>query len=185
MYIIETGTPILGMDLVTALNLQISGGHLLPVNQPTCAMPQSSVEAAVEPSTDFGYAKGFVHKVKIRSVRPVQQKLRRLPLSDRDAVSAELRYLENHGIIEKIDSSEWVSPIVVTQKKTGGYMLSSEGLFPDDTHIKAILKAPAPSDAPSLWSFLGLTACREGNPCELVSDNGSQFVSAVVTLELF
>lgn len=55
------------MDLVTALNLQISGGQLLPVNQPTCAMLQSSAEAAVEASTDFGCAKGFVHKVKIRS----------------------------------------------------------------------------------------------------------------------
>ncbi len=129
MYIVESGTPILGMDLVTTLNLQISGGQLLPGNQPTCAMLQSAAEAVVESSTDsvepstyFGCAKGFVHKVKIRpEVRPVQQKLRRrLPLSVCDAVSAELRYLEQHWIIENIDSSEWVSPIVVNQKKTGG-----------------------------------------------------------------
>ncbi len=129
MYIVESGTPILGMDLVTTLNLQISGGQLLPGNQPTCAMLQSAAEAVVESSTDsvepstyFGCAKGFVHKVKIRpEVRPVQQKLRRrLPLSVCDAVSAELCYLEQHWIIENIDSSEWVSPIVVNQKKTGG-----------------------------------------------------------------
>ncbi len=112
MYIVESGTPILGMNLVTTLNLQISGGQLLPGNQPTCAMLQSAVEAVVEsstdslePSTDFGCAKGFVHKVKIRlEVRQVQQKL---------CLSVML-------CRQKIDSSEWVSPIVVTQKKTGG-----------------------------------------------------------------
>ena len=53
-------------------------------------------------------------------VKPVQQRLRRLPLSVRDAVSKELKDLEEHGIIKKIDASEWVSPIVVTKKKTGG-----------------------------------------------------------------
>ncbi|CAI5686315.1 unnamed protein product [Oreochromis niloticus] len=35
------------------------------------------------------------------------------------AQSVELKNLEEHGIIEKIDASEWVSPIVVTRRKTG------------------------------------------------------------------
>ncbi len=108
MYIVESGTPILGMDLVTTLNLQISGGQLLPGNQPTCAMLQFAAEAvadSVELFTDFGCAKGFVHKVKIRpEVRQVQQKL----------------CLSVMPCRQKIDSSEWVSPIVVTQNKTGG-----------------------------------------------------------------
>lgn len=104
----------------------------MPGNQPTCVMLQSAVEAAVEPSIDFGCAKSFIHKVKTRpEVRPVQQKLRRLPLSVRDAVSAELRYLEQHGIIEKTDSSEWVSPIAVTQKKTGGIRMYVDLLEPN------------------------------------------------------
>ncbi len=58
---------ILEIDLVTTLNLQISGGQLLPGNQPTCAMLQSAAEAvvesstdSVEPSTDFGCANGFI-----------------------------------------------------------------------------------------------------------------------------
>lgn len=89
MYIVETGTPILGMDLVTTLNLQISGGQRLPGNQPTCVMIQSAVEAAIEPFIDFGCVKSFIHMVKTRpEVSPLQQKLRRLPLSVRDAVSA-------------------------------------------------------------------------------------------------
>ena len=59
--------------------------------------------------------------MKISStVTPVRQKLRRLPLSVRDAVSKETDRLLKEGIIEKIDASPWVSPIVVVQKKSGG-----------------------------------------------------------------
>ncbi|CAM4605479.1 unnamed protein product [Caretta caretta] len=57
------------------------------------------------------------------NVMPVRQKLRRLPFSVREAVSEELRKLVQKDIIEEIDSSEWVSPIVVMQKKGGGICL--------------------------------------------------------------
>ncbi|CAM4657545.1 unnamed protein product [Lepidochelys olivacea] len=57
------------------------------------------------------------------NVMPVRQKLRRLPFSVREAVSEELRKLVQKDIIEEVDSSEWVSPIVVTQKKGGGIRL--------------------------------------------------------------
>ncbi len=70
----------------------------------------------------LGLAAGFVHKVNVRSdVLPVQyQKLCRLPFAVRDAVSQALKRLESEGIIEKGDSSPWVSPLVVIQKKYGG-----------------------------------------------------------------
>ena len=42
-----------------------------------------------------------------------------LPLSVCDTVTAELSKLEKQGIIEGVDSSEWVSPIVVTRRKNG------------------------------------------------------------------
>ena len=72
----------------------------------------------------LGDAKGFVHRVKIRpEVVPIQQKLHRLPFAVHDAVSQEMKTLEEVGIIERLDSSEWVSPIVVTHKKTGGTRL--------------------------------------------------------------
>ncbi|CAM4578900.1 unnamed protein product [Caretta caretta] len=57
------------------------------------------------------------------SVMPVRQKLRCLPFSVREPVSEELRKLVQNDIIEEIDSLEWVSPIVVTQKKGGGIRL--------------------------------------------------------------
>ena len=50
---------------------------------------------------------------------PVQQKLRRFPLSVREAVSQELKKLVKLDVIEPIESSEWVSPIVVTMNKYG------------------------------------------------------------------
>ncbi|CAM5115718.1 unnamed protein product [Eretmochelys imbricata] len=43
----------------------------------------------------------------------------RLPFSVREAVSEELRKRIQKDIIEETDSSEWVSPIVVTQKGGG------------------------------------------------------------------
>lgn len=123
--IVKSGTPLIGRDLCRALDIEIKGGCLIePATN--CAMLQPSSTSLA--STDspvpiptvagFGCTKNFIHKVKIRpGVKPVQQKLRHLPLSVRAAVSDELKMLEENGIIEKIDSSEWVSPIVVTKRK--------------------------------------------------------------------
>ena len=71
-------------------------------------------------SKELGTVKGFCHKVKVRaSVQPVASKLRQLPLVIREQFSAEIQKLEAQGIIERVDSSEWVSPIVVARKKDG------------------------------------------------------------------
>lgn len=39
-----------------------------------------------------------------------------------------------------------------------GHVISAQGLLPNEDHLKAITKAPVPSDATALRSFLGLTA---------------------------
>ncbi|KAI4890396.1 hypothetical protein NFI96_006743 [Prochilodus magdalenae] len=101
----DLGLPLSKTDIV------ITGGPAL--------MGQLSTPSLL--SGTLGCAKGFVHKVKLSdSVAPVRQKLRLLPLSVRDAVSAELEHLLKEGIIERVDASPWVSPIVVTQKKNSG-----------------------------------------------------------------
>ena len=56
-------------------------------------------------------------------MKPVCQKLRRLPLSIREEVSAELKRLLQAGIIEPVDASEWVSPQVVARKRRGSFRL--------------------------------------------------------------
>ncbi len=71
-------------------------------------------------ATRMGCARGIVHRVHVRpGVQPVQQKLRRLPFSICNEVSKELQ----KDVIEPVDASEWVSPIVVTRKKDGGIRL--------------------------------------------------------------
>nr|XP_055067975.1 uncharacterized protein K02A2.6-like [Misgurnus anguillicaudatus] len=127
-YIVDSGTALLGMDLIKGLRLRFEGQRLLPAL--THAKPQASSSAVrcltktASPQRTLGCAKGFVHKVKLAgNTVPVRQKLRRLPLSVRSAVSNELDRLLKEGIIEKIDASPWVSPIVVTLKKTGGIRL--------------------------------------------------------------
>ncbi|KAJ8362815.1 hypothetical protein SKAU_G00116460 [Synaphobranchus kaupii] len=121
-FIVETGTPLMGMDLVTGLRLRIEGATVLP-SAPASAAPVLHLSSATasSPPPAIGCAKNFIHRVKVsRTVTPVRQKLRRLPLSVRDAVTDELNRLLAAGVIENIDASEWISPIVVTQKKTGG-----------------------------------------------------------------
>lgn len=69
----------------------------------------------------IGCATGFVHKIQIMpNAVPVQQKLRRLQFSVRQAVLEELQDLQEKGIIERIDPSPWVSPVVVMQRRGGG-----------------------------------------------------------------
>ncbi|CAM5099970.1 unnamed protein product [Natator depressus] len=124
-YIVHKGTPILGRDLLAALNLRVVNGQIdlpqqstLVVHTPVSAGTQHQVEEKL------GCAYGFLHQVKMwNNVMPIRQTLRRLPFSVREAVSEELRKLVQKDIIEEVDSSEWVSPIVVTQKKSGGIRL--------------------------------------------------------------
>ncbi|KAI2658619.1 Retrovirus-related Pol polyprotein [Labeo rohita] len=115
-YVVPGGTPLLGMDLFTALHLDIRDGSV--------ASSAENGEVAVNLTEPLDLAAGFVHKVKVHSdVPPVQQKLCRLPFAVKDAVSQELKRLESEGIIEKVDSSPWVSSLLVIQKKSGGIRL--------------------------------------------------------------
>ncbi len=110
---------MLGRYLFTGLCLQICDGQ---VSTDQCTHPVSSIDAKSE--NRLGCARGFVHRVQVRpGSQPVQQKLRRLPFSIRNEVSKELQKLVQQDVIEPVDASEWVSPIVVTRKKDGGIRL--------------------------------------------------------------
>lgn len=72
-------------------------------------------------SPGLGLVKNQTHTITVRrNVPPVQAKLRRLPITLRDVVTAEILKLEQQGVIERVSASEWVSPIVVVKKKEGG-----------------------------------------------------------------
>lgn len=120
-FIVEKGTPLMGRDLMSALHVRIENNQVLPSNALSdLAPPVPVLQCTVADLTEFGCAKDFVHRVKLdETVTHVRQKLHRLPLSVHSAVSEELNRLQAAGVIEHIDASAWVSPIVVTQKKSG------------------------------------------------------------------
>jgi len=122
--IVPKGRPILGRDALAGLGVSINcasrtcevngidklnlgGGHI--------------VERFGKVFSDkLGLVKGYQHRVKMKNeVRPVQQKLRRLPIMTRQAVKEEIDKLLETGVIEPIEASEWVSAVVVVAKKNG------------------------------------------------------------------
>ncbi|KAF7643882.1 hypothetical protein LDENG_00231620 [Lucifuga dentata] len=115
----------MGMDLISGLKLHFEGNTILPCSPPPPpalpAAPVMRLSTASSPPDVIGCAKGFIHRVKIsETVTPVRQKLRCLPFAVRDNVTNELNCLLTAGVIERIDASPWVSPIVVIQKTTSG-----------------------------------------------------------------
>ena len=122
-FIAENGTPLMGRDLMTVLSVCIMNNKVLPPDTsapPTTFTPAPVLQCTDTPAPAVGCARQFVHHVKVDpSITPVRQKLRRLPLSVRGAVSDELKRLLAAGVIEPVDASAWVSPIVVIQKKSG------------------------------------------------------------------
>lgn len=162
LYVTRSGTSLLGLDAVQALNFQISGKELRCLHtvvqqtsaSATSTLPATSSDAqgrippqgaiVEQPQSEpkfgmpallwarfshlftpgLGLVRGFQHKVKMKqAVSPVAQKLRRLPFSVRQPVSDQLQTLLSADIIERIDASEWVSPIVAVQKEDGSIRL--------------------------------------------------------------
>lgn len=124
-YVVAQGTTLFGLDAIAALDLHIEGARLMCL-ETLATTSESERIARCEFSHLFtpgpGLARGYEHKVKIRSeVKPTITKLRRLPLQIRDEVSRELKKLLDMDVIEPIDASPWVSPLVVAKKKKWTY----------------------------------------------------------------
>lgn len=120
-------------DDMSATLVEEWAARAMPQKQAAVIPPTESVPAMQSPTLPaclacfnhlftpgLGRVKGIQCKVKIRaSVPPVQHRMRRIPQAARQAVSEEVKRLEQEGVIERINASEWVSPIVVVQKKDG------------------------------------------------------------------
>mgnify|MGYP002805003907 CR=1 FL=1 len=64
--------------------------------------------------------KGFKHKIIEKKMAiPTKHKLRGVPFSVREELEEELDKLCKQGIIEPIESSIWLSPLVVARKRDG------------------------------------------------------------------
>ncbi|KAG5269277.1 hypothetical protein AALO_G00200210 [Alosa alosa] len=95
----------------------------------------------------LGCVNGFIHKVQTNSaVQPVRQKVKRLPLSIREEVSAELNRLLQENIIERVNVSEWVSPLVVARKHPGWLWLGVDLREPSKSVITDCYPLPRMKD---------------------------------------
>ena len=78
-------------------------------------------------------------------IPPVIQRCRRLPLALRDEVSAELNRLQAQEIIEALDSSPWISNLVVVRKKTGSIRICVDAREVNKAVIPDNCKHPLPT----------------------------------------
>ena len=126
VYVVPFGRPIMGLDLMEVFAVNVVDNSVCTVSQPPSSPdpPEQPKQSEPQPGQPPPPILGFQHRVTVNpSVTPVQQPLRRLPWAVRDEVSARLDQLERDGIIEKVEASEWVSPLVVGRKRDGGVRL--------------------------------------------------------------
>ena len=118
-YVVRSGKTILGRDTLANLKLKIN------CETRHCGINEIQGTEIVGAYGDLfekrlGKVRGFEHVVKQRKNSvPIQQKVRRLPLTTREEVLQEIRKLEADDVIEQIDASEWVSAMVVVKRKDG------------------------------------------------------------------
>ncbi|XP_037083880.1 uncharacterized protein K02A2.6-like [Pollicipes pollicipes] len=108
-YLVETPNQeaIMGLDLLNALSITLHPASHRIYSVETEAQHLPAIE-------------GYEHRIVLKpGAVPTAYRLRRLPLSVRKEVSAELQRLLQAGVIEKVDASEWVSPLAVSRRKDG------------------------------------------------------------------
>ena len=125
-YIVEHGNSMMGVNLFDAFQgkVHIAGADILNVPvHPTLSTTVSLDEFPVL-TKEFGTLKVFQHKPAVdHQVTPVQQKFWHPPMALRDTIATELRRMEQEDVIERIDSSPWVSNLVIARKKDGNIRL--------------------------------------------------------------
>jgi hypothetical protein len=115
--------PILGAKTCLELNLMRPIYENICTVQPGCTSCITEKEIFDEYADLFegvGRFEGTVHFDVDESVRPVQLPLRRLAIGVRDKVGAELKRLEQNGIIAPVNQpTKWVSAYLAVVKADG------------------------------------------------------------------
>jgi hypothetical protein len=137
---------MMGVDLFDAVggSLQLGDNRIISTTSAGVAsISSSSVSLEQFPAltAGLGRLRGFVHRPQIdASIQPVQQRFYHQPLALRQPISDELRRMERDGVIEKIDSSPWISNLVVARKKNNQIRVC--------TNLSAVNKALIPARFP-------------------------------------
>ena len=118
------GPALLGRNWLEHLRLDWPRLAYTPVSADT----QSLLDAHQEVFKDeLGTVKDTKISLTIKpDVKPSFHRPRPVPLAIRDAVAAEIDRLEKVGILEKVDHSEWATPIVPVPKKDGSMRICGD-----------------------------------------------------------
>lgn len=123
MYVAEYGPCVLGWKDQKSLKIILnpnSKEQVLVLNEGDELGKKLCEEYKEVFSGNIGLLKGFKHKIVLReNAVPVNFKVRSVPFVVRNELEKELHRLESAGVIEQIESSQWMSPIVVARKANG------------------------------------------------------------------
>ncbi|XP_069504413.1 exosome complex component RRP42 isoform X1 [Ambystoma mexicanum] len=121
VYVTNRGGELLSWSDQAELKIRLEASHPEQVMSVAGGEP---TEIQTTLSGKLGCLKGFVHVIRLKKgAVPKIAKLRTIPLALRGDVEEELKRMERDGVIEKIEASEWVSPIVVVRKGNGSLRL--------------------------------------------------------------
>ncbi|XP_043212449.1 uncharacterized protein K02A2.6-like [Amphibalanus amphitrite] len=102
-----------------------------------------SEEQSVTAEAELPAITGYEHRIVLRpDAVPTAYRLRRLPLAVREEVSQELQRLLRAGVIERIDASQWVSPLVVSRKPDGKIRLCVDLRGPNSQIVPEVHPLP-------------------------------------------
>ena len=120
MYVIEgNAEPLLGRDSI--FKLKVLTQVINSVNRDSNSELDSLLKEYSDIFEGLGRVTNFEHKIAIDpEVEPVSQHLRRIPVSQIEAVNNELDRMLEQDVIEEVNEpSPWVSNLVIVPKKSG------------------------------------------------------------------
>lgn len=123
VFVVDEGQSVLGMDALRALgmNIDCKAGRcwVAAVVDEVQLPPELNIYRSLFQG-NLGKILGYKHLIKVKTgVIPKQQKLRRLPIEIRDKVKGMIELMCSQGVIERTAASEWISPMMIVQKKSG------------------------------------------------------------------
>lgn len=117
---------LIGTDFLRPLkvNIQFSNDS---VNAVAVTLPDLLKEYPKLTEKSMGTYKGSAHKIQIREdAVPVAVPLRQIPLARREAAIKEVEKMDQLGIWEPVDHSEWAHPLVTVPKKDNSVRITSD-----------------------------------------------------------
>ena len=133
LYVLNNdGRPLFGREWLRHLNLNWSEIKTLHVSSKSTKSRQSEVESLkLKYSEVFSDELGKLKDVKAKLIlkensAPKFVKARPVPYSLKDKIDKELDKLLNQGVIEKVNTSDWATPIVPVPKPNGDVRICGE-----------------------------------------------------------